>query len=689
MSTGPGDASAATTHGSGSPDLGRRFDRRGWMVGAFVTALLCLHYVLAVGSKLHESTTSDELPHLTAGYSYWAHNDYRLQPENGNLPQRWAALPTFLRGATFPALQSEDWAASNVWSIGYDFLYRTGEDHVPKLRAGRAMIALFSVATGLLVFFWSRALFGSAGALLSLSLFSFSPIFLAHGALATSDVCMAFFFLASVGAYWRHLHDERARMAILSALVFGLACVAKFSAVLLLPMLGLLGLARVFEPEPLVFRGRRTGSRGGKLAAVAVSGILHAAVALVVIWAFYGFRYSAANPALPPMSQFILPWESLLAGFQGRVIRIAASLRLLPEAFLYGYTYVIHSAESRSAFLNGEYSMTGWRTFFPWAFLLKTTLPVLIACVVLVWITARRWARQRTRVIHDCLRVLPLVVLFVTYWAFSITSHLNIGQRHILPTYPVLFIAAGAIAAAAVQWRSRLLLGLTLLLPCWQALEAARIAPHFIAYFNPIGGGPSQSYRHLVDSSLDWGQDLPALEEWLDRHAPPSSPVFLAYFGTGSPEYFGMRATRLMTISVSPLRRDVVELKPGIYCIGATALQQVYNGARGPWTLSFERTFQQLKLLEPAFRDISSNPSRLNDWKSVLPTDWERAQSDYEQLRFARLCHLLRAREPDAQVGYSILIYRVSQADIDAVQGSLAAWSDAIRSSIEARQRRR
>ena len=39
--------------------------------------------------------------------------------------------------------------------------------------------------------------------------------------------------------------------------------------------------------------------------------------------------------------------------------------------------------------------------------------------------------------------LLPLAVLFTVYWATSLASHLNIGHRHILPTYPVLFIAAG------------------------------------------------------------------------------------------------------------------------------------------------------------------------------------------------------------------------------------------------------
>ena len=101
-------------------------------------------------------------------------------------------------------------------------------------------------------------------AALKSALFVFSPNFLAHGALATSDACMTFFFLAGVGAWWRHLHDGRARWWWLSALVFGLAWVAKYSAPLLLPMMVLMALARAWTVEPLALFGRRFTTRGGR-----------------------------------------------------------------------------------------------------------------------------------------------------------------------------------------------------------------------------------------------------------------------------------------------------------------------------------------------------------------------------------------------------------------------------------------
>ncbi len=642
-------------------DFGRR---AGWM-GA-VAALLALHFLLAVGSKRHESTTSDEIMHLTGGLSYWRNNDYRLHPENGNLPQRWAALPAAVAGAKFPELKdNEYWRTSEVVVVGHQFFYETGEDHFPRLMAGRAMIALFSVATGLLAFCWSRSLFGNLGAFVSLVFFAFCPIFLAHGALVTSDVCMAFFFLAAVGAWWRHLHDGRARWWWLSALVLGLAFVAKYSAVLIVPMLIVMAAARALAPEPLTLLGRTFMTRAGKFGAAALSALGQGAVAVLLIWACYGFRYSAFNPALPAALDFIRPWdyfETSLGG-TGRVIHALRVAHALPEAWLYGFAYVLETVKMRGAFLNGEYSLTGWPTFFLWTFWLKTTLPLLLACGLTAGLAVRRWGTGAAGKLRaDLYRVLPLVTLFGVYWISSLTSHLNIGHRHILPTYPVLFIFVGALGSWLTLRRPVAALAVSLLL-AWQVREAVHIYPHYLAYFNPLAGGPENGRFHLVDSSLDWGQDLPGLKAWLDNH-PTGEPVYLSYFGTGEPAYYGIKARRLAFLNNFKFPTHLEKLEPGTYCISATILMEVYGTGHGTWTQREETDYQRLRAaLEPV--------------ESGAHSEAERAY--YDALRLARLCQYLRLKKPEADVGYSILIYRLSAGEIAAATGgSLAEWAGLI-----------
>jgi hypothetical protein len=76
----------------------------------------------------HQCTTGDEIAHLTAGYSYWKTDDYRLQPENGNLPQRWAALPLLHEHLKFPTLEQKAWRISDVWDLGFQWFYECGND---------------------------------------------------------------------------------------------------------------------------------------------------------------------------------------------------------------------------------------------------------------------------------------------------------------------------------------------------------------------------------------------------------------------------------------------------------------------------------------------------------------------------------------------------------------------------------
>ena len=651
-----------------------------------VAALLALHAALALWAASGQSTTADELIHVTGGYAYWHLDDYRLHPENGILPQRWAALPAVLAHPRFPALAGNAyWKTSEVQAVGHQFFYESGFDHFPLLMAGRAMVVLFNLATGLLIFCWSRRLFGTTGAFVSLGLFVFSPNFLAHGALATSDACMTFFFLAALGAWWRHLHDGRARWWWLSAAVFGLAWVAKYSAPLLLPMMVLLAAARAWTPPPLVLFGRTFTTRGGKFGAAALSAVGHGLVAMVVIWAFYGFRYSAFNPALPPADHFIRPWEvlDLHIGVPGQILRAFAAVHALPEAFLYGFAYVLETAQVRSAFLNGDYSTTGWPSFFPWTFALKTTLPVLAATAIVAALTARRWLGARSTVRRDLYRVAPLAVLFAVYWAFSLTSHLNIGHRHILPTYPVLFIAAGALGAWLAPRRA--VLGAVIgALVGGQALEAARIAPHFLAYFNALGGGPAAGHRHLVDSSLDWGQDLPGLRTWLGAHAPAGEPVYLSYFGTGEPDYYGIRARRLPFVNAFKLPQPYVKLEAGLYCISATMLEHVYSPIRGPWTLELEKEYQDLRGVEPLFAAYAGDARRRAEMnRDATEAQWRRAWTRHDLLRFARLCYYLRVRPPDANVGYSIFLYHLSAAEIAAATaGPLGDWQKLIERTV-------
>jgi 4-amino-4-deoxy-L-arabinose transferase-like glycosyltransferase len=603
---------------------------------------------MADSSTVDKSAIFDEAPHLVGGVSHWRTGDTRLNPENGRLPQLWAGLPVHLQGHELPDLGGPGWREAKAWDLGGDFFYRQGNDVDAMLRSGRRMIIAMGVGLGLLVYAWSRRLFGPAGGMVSLWLFVFSPNLLAHSRLVTSDITLTLTMTGSVGLLWWTLGRLSPASLLASGAVMGLLALSKMSAVLILPMLAALICIRLLCAEPLIVAfgaERRVERWPQKLAwwgaAIAVIGLL----AVLVIWAFHGFRYA---PSFLSRAEF--PWERDLAraGTLGPLVAWVRDWHLLPESYLFGFAHLLKSSGSRPAFLGGEFSLTGWWYFFPYSTLVKTPLATFAALAAALGALVVR----RTRV--TTLQLAPLLVLLVAYWGFSLGSTMNIGHRHILPTYGALLILAGASALwlEAPGRAPRLLLPVLLLA---LAFESWSVRPHYLAFFNALAGGPANGYRHLVDSSLDWGQDLPGLKRWLDRERASgnSEPVFLSYFGTGDPEFYGIRSVRLPGFFDAPLLRDSsTVLTAGTYCISATMLQNVYNPLpriRGPWTPEREAEYQRLRGLEERYGS---------------------AALAYDMLRFARLTAYLRQREPDDHVGYSILIYRLRDEDLaEALEG--------------------
>jgi 4-amino-4-deoxy-L-arabinose transferase-like glycosyltransferase len=609
-----------------------------------VAALLALHWLMAVSATRDKSTMFDEIAHLAAGRSYWLTGDIRLQPEGGILPQRWQALGLAGGGFHFPSLDQQAWWMSDAYGMGYHFFYDSGNDLAAMLLRGRAAAALLALPLGLLVFLWSRTLFGTAAGVLSLLLFTFSPTMLAHAPAMNSDTAAALFFTAATWALWVALHRPGVATIGASALAVAGLFASKNSAPIIVFVAAALFVVRQLARRP------RLGI--WTLAGMAAA---HAVVVLAVVWTLHGFRFAAFAEAEP--GRDTLGWETVepIPGW----VAFARTHRLLPEAYLYAYAYVLHHAQKRRAFLRGAWNANGWWSFFPWTLLLKTPLPlfVLLAAAGLA-------AFSRRRAGPSLYETVPLWALLAAYWAVALASHLNSGHRHILPTYPAMFVLAGG-AAAWLGARTRVMGVLVAAAVMWLVGESFAIRPHYLAYFNQLAGGPRNGWRQLVDSSLDWGQDLPGLRAWLERNGLPraGTPLYLSYFGTGRPESYGIESLRL------PGYYDHwrppqpwYQLQGGIYAISATMVQSVFNMFPGPWAVPYEEAYRRGM---SALRDIAADPDPAERARraAAVPPD---VLSQLEQLRFARLMAYLRHREPDDQVGWSILIHRLSDADVRA-----------------------
>ena len=655
--------------------------------------LLIIYVVMAAGASHEKSNTFDEVVHLVAGYSYWSANDYRLHPENGNLPQRWAALPVYgLKylpsdwakehyDFKFPSRSDAYWLTGEKWPLGNKFLYEMGNDLPRMLLCARTMIALCGAVGGALVFVWARRLFGPAGGIIALLLFVFSPTMLAHCALVTSDMMTAVLFLAAVGVSWAMMHRINPWTVIGGGVVVGGLLLSKVSGVFIVPMVLIMLIVRLIAGGPLeVTIGRRWIMTGWmrQLAVLAGAWLVQGVIVVVVIWAAFGLRFEGPNPSRAPVDHFAFDFEDQLidGGFRSTVFRRLRAWRVLPDAYLYGAAYVAKHAEARSAFLGGRYSVTGFRGFFPYAFAVKTTIPLLLLLIAGVigalMIRQVRVGSGESRS-HDepgvFYRTTPLWVLFVVYWAVALTSNLNIGHRHILPTYLPLFVLAGAGSwffrlpnrRAAGAWSA-----VIVALVGWHVVESWQIGPHYLAYFNQAAGGPRNGYHHLVDSSLDWGQDLPGLKSWMDeQRARRAEPVYFAYFGSAQPGYYGIDAIALPSY-MSQLHTPLHPLVPGWYCISATQLQRVYVGNPGPWGVDEEQRYIQVLPVIREIQRLQMGPTDVfvDGMTDLLGAEWQQRGRHLDIARFRRLCEYLLKREPDTHIGHSILIYHLGEAEL-------------------------
>jgi hypothetical protein len=520
-----------------------------------VAALVGLQAGLAVHALRGHSATFDEGAHLPAGYTHLALGDHRLNPEQPPLVKLLAAAPLLAVG---PEIRVTDvsWTRARQWEFGRRFLYRWN-DADRLLLLGRLPVVALASCLVVFVFLAARRSFGLPAAVAASALAALSPDVLAHGALVTTDLGFALFFFLAVIGFDRLLERASAGRLVAAGLATGAAFATKFSAPILFAVFVLLGLRAALTEAPLVERRARLGRLALQLGAVA-------AIALVLVWAAYGFR-AALSPDPALRAELSGRLAAAHAGAIERVVAFAGRTGIVPEDYARGMLFVAEHSAARPTFLMGELSDHGFPHYFAVSFLLKTPVPLLLLTAVAL-VRAPRLRRRDAALVF-----IPVAV----YLAATATRGLQIGHRHLLPIYPFLFLAAGEAAAALRAWRAPRGAVLAAALALWYAGGTLLQHPHHLAYFNEIAGGPRNAWRLLVDSNLDWGQDLKRLAEWMRAHDVPR--LKLSYFGSADPAYYGIEHEALPGYTAPHAPRITREILPGdVVAVSVTNLQGVY-----------------------------------------------------------------------------------------------------------------
>jgi hypothetical protein len=469
-------------------------------------------------SVLQETQTWDEAGHLTAGYVYLKTGHVAFFTDHPPLRAIFA-VPLLFMNLQLP-LDRPEWKENDQPAFATQFLY-TNRYHPDRLLlAGRGVAIALTLAFGAILAWWTERRFGARAALLALALFAFEPNLIAHGRYVTTDMLFAFtFFLASIAwceFLWYRLGPFY--RVWVPGVALGLAFAAKFSALALLPVYLVVGLA--------AWRQGRIGLRTLAQAMAATLG-----VSLLVV----AIAYAPETIRWMTLQQ---PNHPFVTGI-GQVLR--------------------KSHDGHESYLLGEISQTGWWYYFPVVVAVKT--PVSLLALLAIGVAGFVW--RPSSLYKLPLAWFAMAVPAALFFGISMVNAVNIGVRHILPIYPIFCVLA-AILVLRLPWGTAIgALGVGILI-----LESVLIYPNYLGFFNLVAGGPQAGPRYLLDSNLDWGQDVKKLRTWLQARGV--NQVCMEYFGNTGVEFYGIPMRRL------PQTWETAE-RDKLNCVAAISVTNLYG----------------------------------------------------------------------------------------------------------------
>jgi hypothetical protein len=565
-------------------------------------SLLMLFAVISWSATSSKGATYDEPYHALSAWLQLHRHDYRMDNEDPPLWLYWASLPNG-KSALKADFEAESWKTipqnvAHQWYWGVVTLYRTpGNDPATLIHRCRMMMLLVSIALGACIARWSWQIAGGLSAVIATFCFALDPNFMAHGALMKNDVVFSLSMLLLSRELWLVGKSLSAWGAARLMLLCVLALSVKFSGVVTIALVPMLLITRALLADDWPVPGHVLRSRFKRgLTAVGLS-LCCGIISILGIWAVYGFRFAPTpDPAISlnvdelaqRATENQIAAGDRASGDTGASPAVHAALfanshHLLPQAYLAGFLFTYANAQAHPAFAAGEISMVGWWWYFPYAMLVKTPLVTMLAGVATAWIILQHRRLGWTAI---CLGM-PVAV----FLASAMHSHFNIGLRHILPIYPLGFVAIGW--GSSRLWRCRR--GLVCAMGVLLAIESLSAYPNFIPFFNiaatQLGGG---KLNLLGDSNLDWGQDLPLLADW--QRANPNIPLYLSYFGYEDPAYYHIRYTPLPGgYHYDPPPKFPQPMERCVLAISATNLQGVLEP---PPLRDYYAQCQKLKLID-------------------------------------------------------------------------------------------
>jgi len=441
------------------------FLERYWHVLSVCLVLIASIRIVSTFSAL--SLTWDEPGHFACGLQYLSEHIYRYESQHPPLARAATAIGPYLAGVRPIGGPEQNLEGVNI-------IKATGQVDRMAFLMRIGILPFFWIAC-LVVYLWTRRYTSAGVAVIATGLFTLTPPVLAHAGLATTDMALTGCLLAAFLSLLVWAEAPTWRSGAVLGVTAALAGLSKFTAIGYLPAAAVLSLVFWLGVK------RPPMHRLSELARERLATFGFAvAVGFLTVWAAYWFSFG-----IVPKWGVKLPAPEFFDGI------LAASS---------------HNSGGHAAYNLGEVSFKGWWYFFPVALAVKTPLALLLLCIPGIWAVWRKRSQPG---------YLTVAAFFLGILLPAMTSHVNIGVRHVLPIYAALAIFAALGCERLISFAGTPALALVF---CgapivWIVLSGARAHPDYLSYFNELAG--DDPGKILVDSDLDWGQDYKRLEQRL------------------------------------------------------------------------------------------------------------------------------------------------------------------------------
>ena len=469
---------------------------------------------------------------ITTGYYFLKHMDTSMFVLHPPLSYILGGFPLLFLDIEMPYSYDE---CKNIgfYPCAQEFFFNSDNDPERMGIYARIPFIFISLLLGLLLFFFSKELYGSKAAFFSLALYVFSPTILGFNTHAFNDLLLTLFIFSTIYLLWKLLAQGYTKTRlILIGISVGLAIASKFTAALLFPIIILLFSIKIFQHKK---------NRRKILKKFAVKFVLILLISFIVLYSTYFFSFGTVADSIPARNAQLI--DSTIGGKFGeeslsyKLINFAVhDLKIpMPGAFagVAGQFYMESTSGVKVTYLNGEVYSGGRWYYLLEVLLIKTPLPLIIFFFTALFFLITNPKKFK----REFIVLLPILVFLGIHFT---RSNYNNGLRYILPIIPFIFMFSSGILNIRLKKSIhnilfKVLIGILL---SWYILSAIFVMPNYLAYFNEFIGGPENGHNYLLGANLDQGQDLKKLSDYLKENN--IGTIKLSYHGMFDPSYFNI-----------------------------------------------------------------------------------------------------------------------------------------------------